>query len=310
MIRNWVPKFTNLNPGDTESSKVIAEYEFDGRKIEGTLAVTLGLNGSVGFNPSFTLPIPAIVPRVSNETIGARGTVKQGSNGLPLFVVANDYSQTSALLWLNAASTSGYQLITASYPATWQPGHQMLANFEYRPLSAEMPCTFGAVGDSITAWDSNQSAYNPATSWTNFVPQPGLDFAGGVARGSASTSYLLTQMRQIHADATVVLAGINDIYFNIPLATTLSNLTKIANIVKTPIVLCALAPYDGNPQQVLLMNAAYASLATSKGWVFIDPWTTQRAPDGKWIAGASADGVHPGLVAQQVAAAVIQTTLQ
>lgn len=308
---DWIPSFTGLTLGN---GAVAAIYYYDGSQVNVEISLTFGTTTTMTFNPTVSLPVPSVVPLGSELPIGS-GTAHIGTSSYPVFVVTNYASQTTVLPYLldNPPSTqlsAGWRIMSASQPAAWGVGSTLAIKFSYRPASTALPVTCGAAGDSMTAWLTSQVAYNPATSWVNFITAPGTAFTGtGFARGSATTTYLLTIARQIHAHYTVMLAGVNDIYFGISPATTLLNLVALAEIVKTPIILSALAPYDTDPEAALTLNSEYASLAVDKGWLFVDPWDSQRASDGKWITGASADGVHPGLAAQQAAAAVIRAAL-
>lgn len=307
MIRAWVPTLTGVNPG---AGQVRAEYEFDGRVVHAELSIRLGAGCSVSFNPSFTLPVEARVPSASFRTYGAEGSVKMGTSIFPLFTVSDDVSPHAARPYLLDAASSGYRLISSTAPGVWGSGNELSVSFRYHPASPVMPVTFAAVGDSMTAWDSNQTAFDANGSWVRQVPTAGLAFAGGFARGSATTQYLLSIGGPVLADVAVILAGVNDIYFGIQPSLTLANIESLAAMVGTTrIVLCALAPYDANPAAAMSLSAAYQLLAISRGWGYVDPYATLRTIAGTWVAGASADGVHPSAASQQVAATAIRAHL-
>ncbi|GAA4139780.1 GDSL-type esterase/lipase family protein [Leifsonia shinshuensis] len=171
----------------------------------------------------------------------------------------------------------------------------------------------GAIGDSITAFTDR--AGNPTPwSWVRTAVTGDIVDAGGYRHYGDSTAQILAGTTPLTADAVVVMAGTNDILDGSapqPTAQTLANISAIVAKAGGRVhVLSALAPKDnGGAAATLALNAALADLAGRSGWVWVDPWTSLRAPDGRWVAGATLDGVHPTAASGAVAGEAIRTAV-
>lgn len=308
--RSWSPTLTNLNP--SELGIVDGRYRYSGGRVDAELAITLGAGAVVSTNPSFTLPTPAVAPKAAFSQYAGAASIYSASNVYPAAVVADNVSGATFRVFAYAPTSSGYLLLGPAAPAPWSAGSSISLRFSYEPADPTPPSnTFAAVGDSITAWQPYQNAYDYAGSWANHIATPDLAFSGGWARGSASTVWMAGYPQPTHADAVVILAGINDIGQGIPLATTLANLDTIVAKAGAPVVvLSALAPYNANPAAVTAANLAYEALAATRGWHYVDPWGPVRTAEGRYITGASTDGVHPTPATSLIAATAYRAALE
>lgn len=307
--KTWEPAFIGINYG---AGSVNARYRFDGIKIYAQIEIKMGIGCSVGYNPSFSLPVPS---EPVNARYGPRGgevgSAYVGGTVYPLIVVANDTSVMSSLFFFWDTVTASFALQTSIRPATWDSNSTLGVEFSYYPASTILPNTFSAVGDSVTAWRPEQNWNTSTSSWTNYVPSSGLIFGGGWAKGGSTSQWMLDNKRTVQADNLVIMAGLNDIYQSIPSAQTISNISAIASSAPaSKITISAIPPYNPNPVAAAALNSSLVSLVSANpGWQYVDPWSGVRACDGRYVSGADVDGVHPTVATQKTAGTSIRNAL-
>jgi lysophospholipase L1-like esterase len=176
---------------------------------------------------------------------------------------------------------------------------------------APTPVTIAAVGDSITAWIDRNNVPNTFT-WVSHL-SPELQFTGeGWAKGGAKLTEMQANMVPVTADVLVILAGTNDMgdRWGTPEGQRLASIDQIvitANPGKVAII--ATPPRDDHPEWVTSWNLTLAQFAATRGWTFIDPWTSMRATDGRWILGFTIEGIHPTAQGQLRVGAAISAAL-
>jgi acyl-CoA thioesterase-1 len=155
--------------------------------------------------------------------------------------------------------------------------------------------SYVVVGDSITAGSqptNSVSAPGP-DSWLRFAEGAPLTGRGGWAVPGATTADLRSRVGPVTADVLVVMAGTNDLAREVDWDVSAANLRAIAATVGVGSVLVsAIPPSDAHPDERSMYDVRLAQLAMEQGWGFIDPWTSVDA-GGSYLAGSSADGVHP-----------------
>ncbi|SDP55740.1 Lysophospholipase L1 [Klenkia soli] len=161
------------------------------------------------------------------------------------------------------------------------------------------PLRVVVVGDSITEmscpdFDAGVLARD---SWTWWATGQGVHVLGGWAHAGATTEDMLAGVAAeppADADVLVLMAGNNDIDWDVPTQQVLDQLVQIADAVGIPrVVLSAVAPEDGLGAETLAMDDALARLADEEGWQYVDPMGGIRDDDGDYRDGATLDGVHP-----------------
>jgi lysophospholipase L1-like esterase len=164
------------------------------------------------------------------------------------------------------------------------------------PVTPEVPAQvrLAAVGDSITQADGDVPAgvLGPG-SWLSTTVADEVTFAGGWARGGATTADMLAAAAPVAADVLVVMAGTNDPTAGIPGEQTAADLrTLVARMGVPRVVLSAVPPRDAVPAMAVETNRVLAELAAAEGWTFADPMALVRAGD-VFAPGMSDDGLHP-----------------
>ena len=182
------------------------------------------------------------------------------------------------------------------------------------PAGAGPPRTIrlAAIGDSITSF-TDRIGTPTGWSWVRSAATGRVVDAGGFRYWGDDTQQLLAGTRPVDADVIVVMAGTNDIgdgSHPVPTARTLQNITAIfAKARVRTKVLSAVAPKNAAPAQTQALNARLRDLAARSGWSFVDPWRSVRATDGRWVAGATGDGIHPTFWSGAAAGMVIRRTI-
>jgi len=310
MMKPYAPSLTALTAG---GGSVSGSYQFTNGFVEGSIDIVLGASCSVGFAPGIGLPVPARTrATLFPPTGGQVGSAYVSGGVYPIALLLDPLNPSLGRPYLFDTTTSAYRLIQGNTtPAPWVSGNTIGLDFRY-PAANPEPLTFAACGDSMTAWYAAQEPY-AAKSWVWGIKSH--VFAGGTAHGSWTTSNILAGWVPVPSDVLVISAGINDPYFGVPLTTTLANLEAIAALSGAPkIVLNKISPYSAtqpgmSAALIASMNVAYENLATTNGWTICDPYGAYRNAVGGWVAGASADGVHPTAAVQAAAALVIQAAL-
>lgn len=191
---------------------------------------------------------------------------------------------------------AGVLLLVAVLAAGCQSGMPRASAAGSSTTSAAPDLTVVVVGDSITEADSPDFDAGDIGqgSWAWWASGDGMDVVGGWAHAGATTADALAEVQPMSADVLVLMAGNNDIDWEVPTPKVLDHLVAIADRVGVPrVVLSAVAPEDGLGPEVADLNEALTGLAAEQGWQFVDPMTTVRGPDGDYRAGTSLDGVHP-----------------
>lgn len=180
--------------------------------------------------------------------------------------------------------------------------------------TAEATIRVGAVGDSTTegsAPDFNRGRTGPL-SWPNSLPA-GLGFAGGWAKGGASTQLMRDSVTPIDADVVVIMAGTND-GGRISFEESAANLKEIvAKVGVQRLIVSSIAPRDADPVMASSYNQKLEPFVKAQGWEYVDAWAGVRTAANQYAPGMSHDGVHPGQeavdsVSQAIAAAIKSTS--
>lgn len=305
--RAYRPKTINFTPGI--GSIMEGRYYFDGVQVHVELPIQMAVHAMTPMGTA-----PAIVPPseidlnadpVRQMLLGV-GIMHDATTGIihPLAAIV----KTATAVEFFSMNGSAYATITPSVPTSWGILDGIRVKFSYIPKNKVAPRNFTAYGDSITRFETNAG---DTWSWVNHVPVEGLTFGGGYALDGGTSAQVLAGAKKINADVGVCMVGVNDIAQGVPLGTTTANVVALhAKVATDRFVLCKIAPYDANSAASNAMNAAYQALADTHGWTLLDPFAAHRGADGRWVAGASYDGVHPNLPVQQAAAGVIRAAIQ
>lgn len=201
--------------------------------------------------------------------------------------------------------------------ADWpQLGRYAAAN---KALEAKIPGRVVFYGDSITdAWA------NPTNAALFF---PGKPYVGRGISGQ-TTPQMLLRFRQdvidLHPDAVVILAGINDIAGNTGPMTqemTKNNLMMMAELAKAHgirVLLCSILPGGDIPWRhglnagsaVIALNAWMKEYAAKEGFVYVDYWTAMANPAGTMKDGLSSDGVHPTAAGYTIMGPLVEAAIE
>ena len=163
--------------------------------------------------------------------------------------------------------------------------------------SAKVTYTFA--GDSVTQ-------ANNTWSWTKYVRATRATSVGGVASAGATSATIAASAVRRDADVLVVMIGVDDVRFGVSPTTVRRNVSTIVGKVHARhVVIAAIPPCnltDYGPDHVDRATAGYAlnrslqEYASSRGWGWVDPFSSVRRVDGTWTPGASfKDGVHPAV---------------
>jgi lysophospholipase L1-like esterase len=183
----------------------------------------------------------------------------------------------------------------------------------YYPLSIQKSV---CIGDSITnGW--NTGTYR--VSWTNYLSDriQSIAFYNKGIAAQTSTDIIArwpTDVTAIDPDYVFYMAGTNDIYFDLPLSTTMDNLNlaynwTMANNTDARFFLCLQIPRDqfNAADKDLLdeMNAAYQAWAVGKtNVVVLDFWSVMEDPTTPRSMNVTvcSDTVHPNVAGHQLIA--------
>jgi lysophospholipase L1-like esterase len=165
------------------------------------------------------------------------------------------------------------------------------------------------IGDSVTRADSQSFAtdsFGPA-SWVWTAEGGAVDVLGGWAVAGATTTDMLAGAEAApRAEVLVVMAGTNDVLNGVPWSTSAANIETIVKTVDPErVVLSGIVPLESDPAAAARFNAGLVELAAANGWEIADPGAAVRQPDGGWLPGTTADGIHPTEVgAERIGAAL------
>jgi hypothetical protein len=154
-----------------------------------------------------------------------------------------------------------------------------------------VPVTFAAFGASVTA--------NPTFSWAPHASD-GVDVlhVGGFSHGGYRSYQVAENAEFVDSDVTVLVIGTNDVSnerWRVPLSTTLSALREIITKsgAKRALIVAQPPRDDGFHLEARQLDTDIRNYATSMGWMWVDPWTTLRTSDNKYVPGWTIDGIHP-----------------
>jgi lysophospholipase L1-like esterase len=165
------------------------------------------------------------------------------------------------------------------------------------PASADDPNTinYTYAGDSVTARDD---------SWLYQLDDDGLQSVGGTAiSGKTSAEILTASTPHPDADVLVVELGTNDVTQQVPESTVAANIVALANKVQAKHVLVLALPPSNieNDSRTgvnrraagITQNRTLIDMAVTHNYLYVDPFSFQRAWNNAWGTNASVDGVHP-----------------
>ena len=195
---------------------------------------------------------------------------------------------SSAIAPPTSAATPTAPGVTAATPAVT---HGTAAT------SAKVTYTFA--GDSVTQ-------ANNTWSWTKYVRATRATSVGGVATAGATSATIAAAATRRDADVLVVMIGVDDVRFGISPTTVRRNVSTIVGKVHARHVVIAATPpsnlTDYGPDHVdratagFALNRSLQEYSSSRGWGWVDPFSSVRRIDGTWTPGASfKDGVHPAV---------------
>jgi hypothetical protein len=171
---------------------------------------------------------------------------------------------------------------------------------------------FAVVGDSISAGSQPVEGrqVRGTGSWVPAADTDPLVFRGGWAVPGATTADMRAGVQPVEVEAVVVMGGTNDLVNDVPWDVSRENLISVVDTVGAPdVLLSAVPPIDARPTAATAYNTHLERLAEERGWAFGDPWAWVRL-EGRFIQGASPDGVHPTVeVAGQVGSRIRETLL-
>jgi lysophospholipase L1-like esterase len=214
-----------------------------------------------------------------------------------------------------------------------------------------LPATKGGVmiqiGDSLTAYgfDYAQDAAHSASTgdigaispnnwgmWAALDSQGRIRYGGAAATAGFTSAQILAATQELFATPpsrpiayATVLAGTNDVGYELPLATSQANLTAIYDLLVahgiTPI-LCTLPPRNGAefgqpPETItrqrnatLLLNQWIAHTAQVNDWPLVDLYSALVDPaTGEYKPGLNTDFLHQNSAGAQVMGAVLANAL-
>jgi lysophospholipase L1-like esterase len=164
---------------------------------------------------------------------------------------------------------------------------------------AGAPVTYTFAGDSAT------QATN-TWSWTKYVSTTRATSVGGVGRGGDTSATVAKRVTRQDADVLVVMVGIGDVRTGVGPSTVRKNISTIVGKVRARhVVVAAIPPCDVTDQagnhvdrraQGFVLNRSLQAYASSRGWGWVDPFSSVRRIDNGWVAGTGkGDGVHPSV---------------
>lgn len=161
--------------------------------------------------------------------------------------------------------------------------------------SMDQPITFTYAGDSVTARDD---------SWLYQLDDDSLVSVGGTAiSGKTSAEILAASTAHPDANVLVVELGTNDVTQQVPESTVAANIVALANKVQAQHVLILALPPSNIEDDYrthvnrraagITQNRTLIDMAVTHNYLYVDPFSFQRAWNNAWGTNASVDGVHP-----------------
>jgi hypothetical protein len=128
--KTWSPTLTALSLGTGYTSQYM--YRYSGDMVQVKLKIAIGSGGSVGSNPTFTLPVPATAAISPYQTLSGLGTIYIGSSIYPMAVL--QASTTTARFYAFAGNSSSYLNVTATTPGVMgSAATGFVIDFSYEP---------------------------------------------------------------------------------------------------------------------------------------------------------------------------------
>ena len=178
---------------------------------------------------------------------------------------------------------------------------------------ASEPLTLVVIGDSNSTGYTGtiERGIEARTAWVAFLPTAQFTYIGGWAVDGATTTEMADAATAVpETQLVIIMGGTNDIGRGVPEATTLAEVSRIADTVGAPnVAVSAIAPLDYDPDAAVALNASMQAFAAQRGWLFVDPWVTLRSPDGTWVPAYRTDGLHTSAEGYAVAAGHIAAQL-
>lgn len=208
-------------------------------------------------------------------------------------------------------------LITvAAVVAVWWSGRQPAPEgavndvkpFQYQ---ADTRPTVEVYGDSISQGDSSNfsSGNTGPTSWVSHLGGPdGLRFVGGFAQGGEGAETIRNYIAGQHtSDVVIYEIATNDLRRGVSWDTWADHTLRFheeAAIGDDLFAVVLIGPMDDRSAEAVAgWNDRTRTFAEEQGWAVLDPWDGLRDDDNRWVAGMSADAVHPNKSGAQVLAA-------
>lgn len=201
-----------------------------------------------------------------------------------------------------ASASAGLQPLptgSASPPASTAPQDFEPVPYEERPVAVFL-------GDSITRGATVDTTWGDVTEWSWFYrlvdDSDGLlRYGGMVAENGMTTDWMAGQAYNALAmspDVLVVHGGTNDISGEVEPSSVIANLQRIkdaADAVGVPLVVCTVPPRSdpAADARAIALNAAIITWGAEQSVPVLDTGAVLRNPDGGWMPGYSADGLHP-----------------
>lgn len=116
---SWTPTWANASVGN---GTVDAKYYQENKFIHFRVAFTLGSTSTIGTAPTFTLPVTAVSPVISNAFIGSAQLIDTGT-ATNLGATVHNSTTLGAAIAFDANSTFvRLTAITSTTPFTWGTG--------------------------------------------------------------------------------------------------------------------------------------------------------------------------------------------
>ncbi|MGO1696086.1 MAG: SGNH/GDSL hydrolase family protein [Arthrobacter sp.] len=187
-----------------------------------------------------------------------------------------------------------------------------------RPMAAgdAQAVTFSVVGDSITADHAYPEQVSRRIvgewSWAVFAQDPATTFAGGWARGGATTAQMLDGYTPVPSDVLVVIAGTNDIRAGVPFERIGENLQDIiAQADSDRVLVSSVPPRNEFRTRTVEYNAWLHDFVLEQGWGWIDGSRGLRDSTHPevYAEGLSYDGTHPTAEGARILGSAVQAAL-
>jgi len=191
------------------------------------------------------------------------------------------------------------------------------------PIPYEERLTAVFLGDSITRGATIDPTWGEATEWSWFFrlvddSEGVVRYGGMVAENGMTSEWMAGQAWNalaLQPDILVVHGGTNDISGEVDPAYIIGNLQRIkdaADSMGVPMAVCTVPPRadPAADARAIALNAAITEWAATSGAILLDTAAPLRNPEGGWMPGYSADGLHPTPAAAVLMARAAEETLR